>query len=325
MQQPKFQHNKNSPANGKYGDPAWDPAWEFYVENGGRAKDAPPEVLGGRGSTAANKKPSTEAANLKEAQAVKAAQSNTTAAASSSVPAELSSALLQDEGQQGAAAAAETGIGAGIAPCDTARYEAGQAPQLAGDETKPERHADIHIECILAPVTSAQATEPATVILSLTQRSFEQDWDAERKQLKYRESEEGVLFPIFMPSAGRARTARLCLEKPMESDWLDQDWGYVQIVCVKQNEKDDYMKHWPHLNFLVLPESANDLGIGASRFWITHAARKICPDDFQFIFMLDDNVLAWKAVPMHEKDGACLRRGSKLLRQPLCMRYWVAV
>ena len=78
---------------------------------------------------------------------------------------------------------------------------------------------------------------------------------------------------------------------------------YVQIVVVKENELDQYKKFWPKLNFFALPESASALGVGASRHWILQLAKRICPPSFPFCFMLDDNVAAWKAIPVGENDS----------------------
>ena len=111
-------------------------------------------------------------------------------------------------------------------------------------------------------------------------------------RLLYEADDEHVLFPILMPSSGRAKSARLDLRGAM------QDRSYVQIVCVKETEIDEYKKAWPGLCFFQLPEAASDLGIGASRYWILQLARKVCPDEFRFFFMMDDNVQAWKACPL---------------------------
>ena len=89
----------------------------------------------------------------------------------------------------------------------------------------------------------------------------------------------------------------------MQAEWTEDDWGYVQIVVVKLCEKDKYLANWPRLNFVFLPESENTFGIGASRFWIMEVAKRICPREFPFAFMMDDNVQAWKAVRMKRKDG----------------------
>ena len=129
LQERKFQHNKTSPANGKYGDPAWDPAWDFYVEKEGRAIDATPDVLGGRGTTAKEKKKDVADVTILGGNAAQATKGGTSSAlagaASSSTLAESSAPMPQDEdvGQQGAAASAEIGSGEGVELCDTVRYD----------------------------------------------------------------------------------------------------------------------------------------------------------------------------------------------------------
>ena len=79
-------------------------------------------------------------------------------------------------------------------------------------------------------------------------------------------------------------------------------FSYVQIVCVKQTMVDAYKRCWPALNFFELPDSATKLSIGASRHWMLKLAKLICPDSFRYCFVLDDNVVAWKAVAIGDND-----------------------
>jgi len=65
---------------------------------------------------------------------------------------------------------------------------------------------------------------------------------------------------------------------------------------VKPQERDEYLRHWPELNFFVLPSSADDLGVGATRFWIKKLAHVLCNETYPFCCILDDNVEVWKGV-----------------------------
>lgn len=116
-------------------------------------------------------------------------------------------------------------------------------------------------------------------------------WNLE-KEPRLRDDEvnvdDRILFPILMPSSGRAEFARLDLRPAMPKR------SYVQLVCVKKSELDQYRRFWPTLSFFELPASADELGLGASRFWMMQLARKICAQSFRFFFMMDDNVQGWK-------------------------------
>jgi hypothetical protein len=98
-----------------------------------------------------------------------------------------------------------------------------------------------------------------------------------------------VKFLIFQPSTGRARHALLDL-----SDAMAPDGRYTQIVVVKQKDEAEYRQCWPDRTLLVLPTSADALGVGASRYWIQHFSSAVMDPKFPFIFVLDDSVLYWK-------------------------------
>ena len=152
-----------------------------------------------------------------------------------------------------------------------------------------------------AITVTSHVNEAATCELSLTERSFKEDFDQNSETARLRDFGGGnsgrVLFPIFIPSAGRPNTARLDLSNAMEhSVESSEDWGYVQFVCTKECEFAQYKEQSPHLNFLVLPTHANTLGIGASRYYTLSVAAQICSPSFRCVLMMDDNVHAWKAV-----------------------------
>ena len=105
---------------------------------------------------------------------------------------------------------------------------------------------------------------------------------------------DSVTFPIFMPSCGRADTALLDLSRAFPTQ------RYNQIVVVKHKEADAYRRGRPHLTFLVLPPSADDLGVGASRYWIIECAKHLLRGHSRpFTFIMDDNVLFWRGTIFH--------------------------
>jgi hypothetical protein len=103
------------------------------------------------------------------------------------------------------------------------------------------------------------------------------------------DSSNSILFPIFMPSTGRAATGLLDLSKTIPVR------RYNQIVVVKAKEADAYRRGRPDFTFLVLPPSADDLGVGAGRYWILEFAKQALRcHPHPFIFVVDDNVDFWK-------------------------------
>ena len=112
--------------------------------------------------------------------------------------------------------------------------------------------------------------------LVLSQAHWERDWCEDEAGLpRLRDAKDcgrSVLFPVFCPSSGRAETARIDLQEAMQGE------SYVQLVCVKHKEIGSYLESNPSLDFFVLPPSADELGIGASRMWIVRMARLVCPE-----------------------------------------------
>ena len=114
-------------------------------------------------------------------------------------------------------------------------------------------------------------------------------------------SDDRMCMPIFTPSKGRAQTALLDLSRTM----IDPDWmrakHYSQIVCVKRSELegvDGYRTCWPKLTLFVLPEWAEEKGVGAVRFCIKRLATLMCPKEFPFAVILDDNVWFWEGLTL---------------------------
>jgi hypothetical protein len=118
-------------------------------------------------------------------------------------------------------------------------------------------------------------------------------WDvSDPKQPKLKtdiNAADSILFPIFVPSTGRAATSLLDLSRTIP------ERRYNQIVVVKAKEADKYRRGRPDFTFLVLPPSADDLGVGAGRYWILELAKTLLRDHpHPFIFVVDDNVDFWK-------------------------------
>jgi hypothetical protein len=100
---------------------------------------------------------------------------------------------------------------------------------------------------------------------------------------------DSISFPIFMPSCGRDNIALIDLSQAIP------ERRYNQIVVVKAKEADEYRRGRPDFTFLVLPPSADDLGIGASRYWILEFAKQTLRDHPQpNIFVADDNISFWR-------------------------------
>ena len=93
---------------------------------------------------------------------------------------------------------------------------------------------------------------------------------------------------------------------------------YLQIVTVKCCEREDYMRCCPNPDvvFFELPASADELGIGASRYHMKKLATSICPADFPFCFFLDDSVHYWKGIALPDDPepmfGDCADDAAKM-------------
>ena len=93
---------------------------------------------------------------------------------------------------------------------------------------------------------------------------------------------------------------------------------YLQIVTVKCSEREEYIRccRDPNVVFFELPASADELGIGASRYHMKRLATSICPVDFPFCFFLDDSVHFWKGITLPDDPepmfGDCAEDAGKL-------------
>ena len=157
--------------------------------------------------------------------------------------------------------------------------------------------------------------------LHLTAPSVERDWVSSNGspggalyRLKYFDPQDEdvaasrLCFPILTPSCGRASEAFLDLSATMV-DIVGTPKEYVQIVCVKAHEKDWYMANWPEHNFFVMPTWADALGVGEHCFCLKRLAEVICPAEYRYCLMIDDNVLNWVGITLVD-DTECLFGGT---------------
>eukprot|EP00940_MAST-03C_sp_MAST-3C-sp2_P001101 g1101.t1 len=132
-------------------------------------------------------------------------------------------------------------------------------------------------------------------LLYIPHRSFEKYWKEKSWSVMLKTPGTNCApFPIFMPSHGRPKKAKLNLRGMMANK------DYVQIVCLKSSQLGKYREIWPDLTFFVLPACAESRGIGASRFWMIELAKKIVPKHKgrRVIFVADDSIYAYRGVTL---------------------------
>ena len=102
--------------------------------------------------------------------------------------------------------------------------------------------------------------------------------------------------PILIPSCGRWSTALLDLSEAMEGNE-----NYVQIVIIRDEEKQEYMKHFhgfEMISFFVMDANI-PATVGAARFVAKRLAARITQDSsINWMFMLDDNIVCWDGVTL---------------------------
>jgi hypothetical protein len=78
-----------------------------------------------------------------------------------------------------------------------------------------------------------------------------------------------------------------------------QRWRYLQILVVVQSEVEEYKIRGPATAVIfALPEGAEKMGIGCSRYFTKKLAETICPKKFQFCLMMDDSVQYWRGITL---------------------------
>ena len=76
-------------------------------------------------------------------------------------------------------------------------------------------------------------------------------------------------------------------------------WRYLQILVVVRSEVEEYKKWGPKTAVIfALPEVAEKMGIGCSRYFTKKLAEEICPHSFPFCLMMDDSVQYWKGITL---------------------------
>ena len=176
LQEVWFAHNKTTPQNGKYGDPAVDALWKYYMD-GGKGGEALPDELrnAGRGSTAGNATAADDPMDVDAPDSEGAAQSEKPAA---SVP---TSSMNGRYLTMAASAAQKEG-----------KWESRQMIDAGG------AIGTLHI-------TQRSWSE-----------DWEQSESPELKYVDSEDFEgERILFPILMPSSGRPQHALLDLSKQL--------------------------------------------------------------------------------------------------------------
>ena len=116
-----------------------------------------------------------------------------------------------------------------------------------------------------------------------------------------------VKTPIFIPSAGRYQQGLFNLYYAMNQ------LPFVAVIVVKLSELNFYACAWPNHIIMALPQSAEQLGLGAARHWI----KKFATQNYQvecdrhnchtaslggnestfvwpFFMMLDDSIVMWR-------------------------------
>ena len=82
---------------------------------------------------------------------------------------------------------------------------------------------------------------------------------------------------------------------------VGKKWKYLQILVVVPSEVDEYKKLGPKTGpfaIFALPDVAEKLGIGCSRYFTKKLAEKICPPSFPFCLIMDDSVQYWCGITL---------------------------
>ena len=76
-------------------------------------------------------------------------------------------------------------------------------------------------------------------------------------------------------------------------------WSYLQILVVVQSEVEEYKRNGPATAVIfALPQGAEEMGIGCSRYFTKKLAEAICPRSFRFCLMMDDSVQYWQGITL---------------------------
>ena len=105
------------------------------------------------------------------------------------------------------------------------------------------------------------------------------------------------LPPIIIPSSGRSKTALLDL-----SDAMEGKEDYIEIVVVREDEKDEYLSttlHHDAIDVFVMKSLGHNT-IGEARMVSKKLGQYITKEAAgrNFMFLLDDNILFWNGVTL---------------------------
>ena len=121
-------------------------------------------------------------------------------------------------------------------------------------------------------------------------------WDLPNGEKQYPVLQRSLkLPPILMPSSGRAQCALLDLSPTMEGEK-----SYVQIVVVREEEKDEYLKvalGHKAMDVFVMEDSNKTIGKARS---VSKIISELITEDtgIDFAFMMDDNISHWSGVTL---------------------------
>eukprot|EP01047_Picozoa_sp_COSAG01_P049324 COSAG01_NODE_4882_length_4653_cov_5.709550_2_plen_850_part_00 len=115
--------------------------------------------------------------------------------------------------------------------------------------------------------------------------------------LNLQDGENVLTMPIFTPSAGRFKPDKSQAMLDI-SEMMGTSKTYVQIVAVKSTEIDEYKANFPEHTFFELPKEADNLAIGASRYYIKQLSHILSDPNFPYCVVLDDLTHFWKVATL---------------------------
>ena len=69
----------------------------------------------------------------------------------------------------------------------------------------------------------------------------------------------------------------------------------MQVVFVKKPEAEIYLKYWPNITFLELPEVSSKRGVGEARHWMLEFAKFFSVPRY---FSVDDSNFQWFGITL---------------------------
>ena len=133
--------------------------------------------------------------------------------------------------------------------------------------------------------------------LYLRKEKFAAKWDLGKGEMTSPTLKNKIkLPPILIPSSGRSKTALLDL-----SDAMEGNEDFVEIVIVRHEEQDEYLKTallHPALDVFVMDAPGHNT-IGEARMVAKKLGEQITKGTkMNFVFVLDDNIHSWQGVTL---------------------------